>query len=447
MEDLPSELIEMIVVLLDLPNICSIRLVSRQLSSKATQEHFRSFFRARRVYLEQQSLQEFAHATRRGGLGCLLTRLEVIGIAAETSCLEDGMSYGDLDESGRVASPGTAKGTRDRHRDRSALRNAKNDARLLGEAFNNIGTASAVGGLESLSLKVHVLRHASDRLDLPVLHVYDPGVNEEAECGADRDAISRTAAETFAAAAESLVASRLRVWELIIFNGTDMQRCSLAAAALKNINSLYPRLRYSLTSLRKLSLSLSRHRDEISSDLVGLTRLLQIAPGLRELEVHVFIADRALDWRREDHMRLLAAQKHLPQLTSCRLRGLYVSVTDLCTFVQKTRPRSLHLKHITARSGTWKTFFDFLATAETNVEDLYMEDLFERQHLIFDEPGTLKYGPKSERGTHTLARHGEEVARPIAYHFSQSRMLGIPGLRLWREQATLEYGLTHMHAW
>lgn len=51
LEDVPNELFEQIVELLDLRDIFSLRSGSRLLASKATQKHFKSFFRTKHVRL------------------------------------------------------------------------------------------------------------------------------------------------------------------------------------------------------------------------------------------------------------------------------------------------------------------------------------------------------------------------------------------------------------
>jgi hypothetical protein len=74
LEDLPTELFEGIVQQLDLSDIYNLRLSSRLLASKATQHHFKSFFRKKRVNLDERSLTTFCTCDpacwlRRGGVG------------------------------------------------------------------------------------------------------------------------------------------------------------------------------------------------------------------------------------------------------------------------------------------------------------------------------------------------------------------------------------------
>lgn len=84
LQDLPNEVIESIVALSDLGDICSLRLCSRPLATKATQVHFKSYFLSRHVDIIDTSLRAFVHLTQPGWLGCLIQHLVLVGVINNT---------------------------------------------------------------------------------------------------------------------------------------------------------------------------------------------------------------------------------------------------------------------------------------------------------------------------------------------------------------------------
>jgi hypothetical protein len=82
LNDLPNELFERIVQQLDLFDTCNLRLSSRLLASKATQRHFKSFFRRKHVDLDERSLTNFVHANKPDGFGCLVEELVLVGLVS-----------------------------------------------------------------------------------------------------------------------------------------------------------------------------------------------------------------------------------------------------------------------------------------------------------------------------------------------------------------------------
>lgn len=88
LEDLSNEVNYSIVALSDLGDICSLRLCSRTLATKATQTNFKSYFLARHVDITDTSLREFVHLTQPGWLGCLVQNLVLVGVVNNTRPLE-----------------------------------------------------------------------------------------------------------------------------------------------------------------------------------------------------------------------------------------------------------------------------------------------------------------------------------------------------------------------
>jgi hypothetical protein len=88
LENCPNEVIESIVVLLVLGDICSLRQSSRTLSSKTTQSHFKSYFLSKHVDITESALRTFVDVTQPGWLGCLIQHLVLVGVVNNTKALE-----------------------------------------------------------------------------------------------------------------------------------------------------------------------------------------------------------------------------------------------------------------------------------------------------------------------------------------------------------------------
>jgi hypothetical protein len=88
LEDCPNEVIESIVVLLAITDICSLRQSSRTLATKTTQEHFKSYFRTKHVDITGSALQGLVDITQPGWLGCLIQHLVLVGVVNNTKMLE-----------------------------------------------------------------------------------------------------------------------------------------------------------------------------------------------------------------------------------------------------------------------------------------------------------------------------------------------------------------------
>jgi hypothetical protein len=160
LDDLPNELFERIVQLLDLRDIFNLRFSSRLLASKATQRHFKSFFRTKHVHLEESSLAKFVQAAKSGGLFCLVEDLVVIGLTADPGFLEDELKYPSTSDG--MVDPDVEQNLsvlRARQGTLHALRDSKIDLQLLSEAFQSLSKSIAPRGLRSLLLQVRIYHH------------------------------------------------------------------------------------------------------------------------------------------------------------------------------------------------------------------------------------------------------------------------------------------------
>lgn len=492
--DLANEIIESIVVLLDLPDICNLRLASRLLASKVTQDHFRSFFRSQKIDLTKQSLQAFVDATRSGRLGCLVQDLTLVGIANNPKGLEsilqektrpvverNGPMFMSTGE--RCSEEELVKAERDLHtinrrrEEQQQLREHGRDVELLGEAFANIAAHGKSGGLYSLSLEVAMYRDDADEPKRPT-------------SGLGWKYVWQAAADSYKAAMPALAGSGLQVLRLNLFNSEGFIRCSIASNELSILDFEDPGLQTCLRSIKSLSISLSdRIIDETDHDakrtgdpgdevdwsiapkpraieelraeaadeknFSGLARLVSLCSNLEELDLHFFnMAIRILtseDAKDEILLQRLAdiTKGRLTNLKKCRLRGFHVWEQDLLALVQQAPAlQSLTLDNmmLTATNdaeGHFQTIFDHCTSEDAELKNMFFDDLFEHGRLVyFDAPGRPKFPSMGgSRGTNTLKREGKkDVRKPISYHFTEGRPLGSPQAYYWRERRRAEYG-------
>lgn len=147
-ENLPNELIECIVSLLEITDVCSIRCTSTTLAMKATQDHFRSHFcrSSKVVEVGLRSLETLAAVSGMPNFTFILTQLTLLGIdenvdqgkeAAEVCNIfgiqRDEMSSDYQQHYDKLISSGTA-------------------AKILSDAVVNIGQHGQPGGLQALTL-------------------------------------------------------------------------------------------------------------------------------------------------------------------------------------------------------------------------------------------------------------------------------------------------------
>lgn len=86
LDALTNELFENMAECLDLDDLRNLRLVSRAVAFKTTQNHFESYFSRKQVNISGQGLQAFAQATSQGNrLACLVRHLTLTGIDYSTS--------------------------------------------------------------------------------------------------------------------------------------------------------------------------------------------------------------------------------------------------------------------------------------------------------------------------------------------------------------------------
>lgn len=197
LEDCPPEIIETLVSLLDLDDICRLRQTSRSLAAKSSQSRFKAFFRFKKVLLSEASLRAFREVTQSGRLGCLLQNLVLVGLTNNSAAISRSEAEESLDET---------------------LYD------LLSHAFRNMKANSKGRELLSLSLRVEVPQKEGE-----------PRLPPSALPCDDWRLVWRSSACTCSIAMRASTAARLPVATLIVYNNGEQQFCSLACDELGNL--------------------------------------------------------------------------------------------------------------------------------------------------------------------------------------------------------------------
>jgi hypothetical protein len=412
LDGLSTDLLTIIITLLQFPDICSLRLVSRTLIARSSQA-FEKHFRTKTLkWTSSKQLQEFVHLTQPNGLGCLLQRLTIVGVAPVTS-----------------------------------MQHASTKGKLLIDAFTNLRLNSASGGLQSLVLRVEGQDMIGNFVTCEKIREWKP--------------VWQTAALTFEISVRALAASALPVEELDIFNSVN--RCSLAcnkiAPILDSINLSKP-----LEKLKSLSLSLSLHvavEDRAPETLslasakrhsFALSRLLTLCPQLEKLELHWYqivprIGVANLNEAQIEEQRFFThVLKNAPfsQLRTCKLEGIKTDDTTLLAFVHKASElSSLHMEDVHLLSGKFGPVFDYITSQLRHLEYLHLDDLYESRMICFDGPGKPKMPTMDKSdGPTTLTRVGDgnrQRRRKIGYRETRGSPLGSQANR-WINEHRLHYG-------
>lgn len=249
LDDIPNELFELIVEVLELRDILSLRYCSRLVASKATQKHFKSFFRTKHVHLDEQSTTKFVHFTQSEEFSRLVGHLALVGLAYDPKSLERGTRDSTtFDGDVKINTKQDLDLVEARRKTLRSFCDPKKRFQLLGEAFLNLRHSIGSRCLSSLSLQGLVSYRDGSGHETPSLLMYDHGL--------DSNAICEAAAYTFHHTMESLASNRLAIKKLDLYNTSELQRCSLGCIELNNLEVRYPGLRACFAPLQSLGLSL-----------------------------------------------------------------------------------------------------------------------------------------------------------------------------------------------
>lgn len=476
LQDLPVELVEYIVQDLDLQDIGSLRTACRDMRSKASQGRFKTFFISKRVDLTPEFLERFTSITSPGCLGDLIEHLTLVAVVYNTlgveATLRNGSKYVtedhqrmkvDLNPEELAAATTELQQLRQQHVELTRLHNSGGDLKLLAEAFSNIRD-HAKGRLLSMSFDTVVSRDRKTR--------------QQPLIGGSWKQIWKASARAWRLGLDALGSTSLPVETLDIYSG--VKRCSVTSNEI-GVRRNRKGFDAAFKGLRKISLSVTNRIIDASgldkrltgdpddnidweaeyeqlpkADLLsiasdeanytGPAELLHLAPALEELHLHWYetrvgtLSHSELMYERI--FARIVATAQLPSLRVCRLRGLYVTGSDLLKFLPNGPIKDLALENVyLVKGGYWRPIFDYCSSEEAAMEKLHLEDIWESSLLHFDEDAAPKFPViDGTWGPNTITRIGDEVRKRIGYHMAGGRAVGSPEAYIWRHNRKLEYG-------
>ena len=464
LQGLPPELMERVVVLLPLSDICSLRLTNKHMASNTTQQHFKARFRTKRVQITEQQLSSFVAVTTSGGLACLLQDLTLVAPVYNTSELtsrleEKAADFVELKNNGEDVKLGFKNLTEEELRqagiDLSVLQERlatqldmihhQRDVELLSQAFSNLAANGA--SLRNLRIEVEIYK---DDTTTPLLPLFGGGWKP----------IWSSAANASHTLFSSLAACDLPIHNLHLFNDTRMLRCSLSCSELNNVDFAPARFDGSLGHLTELSLRISSHvvdrssDEEIltelaqGSDFGGMRSLLRTCPNIEKLDLTHFILNYVRDTNASRPCILQALiESPFPCLKVLTLQGFKTTGDELLTLVQRFNSlRSLSLRYIRLREGSFRRILDY-CTVSAKMEEVKLESLFESAIIRFESPWVV---PPSEPGSLPAAfpdsqavyRRGSDDAAShrIEYRNRRGRTLDAGYIRAWRQDLRNRFG-------
>lgn len=425
LEDLPIELVEHLVKLLELSDFASLRLTCRLIENKSS-EQFAKFFKEKNIKLTSKSLNKFVRILNKNSLGCHLQHCVLTGIATTKEC--------------------TAS--------------VANLSRLLAKAFQKLKQHSPDGGLTSLSLNI-VARTNFKGEDL--IRPDQVSINVSAW-----RAIWDAAASTFRTAMTALEASQMSVGEHLDIFG-NVTGCSLACDVFMAHAGLLTSIEV-FGSLKKLTLSLSApysaFEDKVCSQqetmvcknmgLLGqaqarcsrqvLQAIMKSSPAIKELEeldlhwynLQIYLNSDTIP----ENIAPLRNDVTAPRVKSCKLRGFFLSEMDLLQFIQATGPNALALREIYLNLGKFDAIFQHLNHPDSSIKSYHLDDLRQPLSLVhFKCPGTPKFDYfDGTVGPSTLTRHASDTKEPISYCLPPGRAKDDCRRRRWLESRVVEFG-------
>ncbi|KAJ4118814.1 hypothetical protein NW765_007999 [Fusarium oxysporum] len=345
LESCPEPVVECIVQLLDLDDICNLRLTCKSLALRSSHYRFRTFFRSKHIKLMVEALRTFAEGIQSGGLQSLIQHLYLVGIVDECeSPKPERQNYWQNEETRRTQ-----------------------EVNILSQAFNGLAKYSKNGSPRLLTLRVAIVRNGEETT-LPA---------DSGPLVALQKSVWLRTMHTFDTVVSALAASSLRIDGLNIFSEPDMHCSSLACDQINAIEWNDSGFAKTLATLRSLSISLSTRvfafprapqenkqdvgrsskRDaaevqaeaEDENDFVGLSRLLRLCNQLENLEINYLripVGYSALvgHFYYETILQRIVELDRLPILKRCKFSGISAKETDLLGFIQRARVRELSLE-------------------------------------------------------------------------------------------------------
>ncbi|KNG84346.1 hypothetical protein ANOM_009492 [Aspergillus nomiae NRRL 13137] len=348
LDSLPMELIETVVNFLDFQDICALRLTAHGISAKSSNGRFRQNLKSKKLHIAQAPLEDFAHFTQPGQVGCVLQHLTLsdFGVAnASDKCLEA--------------------------------------AKLLVQGMENLRQNTSHGGLVSLSLSLHEL------IDSEL---------EEAE---------HATAKLFDLVMLALSNSKLSVQIVDIFAKCFPIRCALACGEIMAVMEKAD-LSSTFRECKELCLSLShwlRDLDEhyespLSFDQARdhtrfICDFVNMFPVLEELHLAWVYYDLAYTdaIQEEEHFfNRIANSCPFPLLKKCTFHNIRTTEAALLQFLKNVQLVSLSMENVYLASGRFESIFHHLSTSQPNLEYLHLHQLVHDPSTVyFDVPRVPQY--------------------------------------------------------
>ncbi|KAF7195574.1 hypothetical protein HII31_03168 [Pseudocercospora fuligena] len=488
LQSFPSELIEAICLGLSAQDIGSLRLTCHAMRSKATQDHYKSFFVKQRINFSEQKLKAFVDLTNaQDSVVSLVEELTIIGDVNNTMMLEKVVANGSkvITKQQGVFTTSTEHRLSEtelddarenleiltrRQDEQQDLRRTRKDVDLLAEALQNLQGK----GLRLITLEVRVFEEDASNGSPPV-------------AGGNWRPIWTRAAEVLEATVATLAKSKFLLQELDAFS--ELRRCAVPCDEVGNIKFHGENLKVALHSLTAFSISTSNrilnqlqddtpdlrmknnpdgspvnplipvvpaHDPDVlraqatgEANFTGLPKLLNLCGNLEKLDLHFYVLNTPGLQQNELHLDQIfhhvAKNAAFPKLHSLRLRGFHLHMADLLSFVQASPMRMLVLQNLYLESGTWQPLFNHCTADGNAMEFLFFDDLFENHQLLYfsgEGDGKPKFETLcgTQRKNTLVRRKREDVGRNISYHFATERPYGSPECWMWNQARKREYG-------
>nr|OQO31160.1 hypothetical protein B0A51_01891 [Rachicladosporium sp. CCFEE 5018] len=248
LEALPEELVNAIIELLSLDDICNIRLSSRALAAKAVQGRYKTCFYQKTIDINQKCLLDFKCVARASGLGCHMRDLTL------TDIVDDKRACSASSEELDLLYLSTKK--------------SRDLITLLCHCLQNIANARGVYAVKSIAIRV--LDERSDKPGTSYQDYYNTTPIQWRPAW-------NCASLTFNIVIASLLGSGMMAEELHAFNDFDAQRCSLSSNTLFTVLSCGQSGNV-FHMIKRLSLNL--YDPDFVSSFDGLRMVVESSPQL-----------------------------------------------------------------------------------------------------------------------------------------------------------------------
>lgn len=495
-EALPPEIVEQVVVLLTLHDIGSVRLASRTLASKATQEHYKSNFYSQSLELTERRLNQFVAVAAFAGLIRLLQHLTIIcpvynTLELEANVKDSAISLPLFDEDGSLEEiiPCSVEGEdlrrielslsalSQQHRDHSRFISRREHVALLSQAFRSL-TSHGVH-LRLLTAEVIVYRVDTHT---PILPLYGGGWKR-----------IWAAASTGFEAIFASISTGLTIQHLELFTGIRMLRCSLPCDQFTGVNFDSAQFDIFLGNLESLSMSVSdkviNQSNKESLDLedysttteldldatwlteedmvlhasneqnfTGLANMLRKCRNLKSLDFSHFMLDFIspdISQALSDGMLDAIHQAKLESIETLSLEGFDMSESRLLELLRAlSRLRKVTLSCVTLlEGGDWDVIFNHCVE---NMEEACFDSLFQPKVLLFRPPWAMS-NANSQINDHIAGlkahyQRAKDVSRThkgnigtaaptkIEYILHEDSRLRTKAARAWRQDLKNRFG-------